>query len=148
MTTQPPTLSKMPRTSRRTSTKKTRPQLKTNKLKTTPSLSHQLIQRTKDQSANCFSPTGALLESKVITVPISIQNSAGSSSREAEQSTAVRTGGVPCCIQRFATTHTSLGPATRLDAKNVTLKIIKCQGTKPRIMVTSLFYGRNKSKNR
>jgi hypothetical protein len=123
MTTQPPTLSNMYITLRTTPMRRIHPQLKTNKLKTTPSLSRQLIQRTKDQSANCFSTTGALLESKVRTAPSSIQNSAESSSKEAEQSTAVRTGGVPCCIQRFATTHTCLGPATRLDAKNVTSKI-------------------------
>jgi hypothetical protein len=88
------------------------------------------------------------MESKVRIAHINILNNAESSSREAEQSTDVRTGGVPCCIQESATTHTSLGPASRLDAKNDIPKIIKLQRTEQRIMVTSLFYGRNRSKNR
>ena len=151
MTTPPPTLSNIHKTPRGISTKKTQPQSKNNQHKTamvTPSLSHLLIQTTQDKSASCFLTTGALLESRVWIAPISILNSAGSSSREAEQSMDVRTGSVPCCIQRSATTHTSLGPATRLDVKNVTPKITKLQRTEQRIVMISLFYGRNKSKNR
>jgi len=128
--------------------KKTQPQ-KNNKHKTVmKAFSPSHLQRTQDLSANCSLTTGAQLVSRVRIAPISILNSAGSSSREDEQSMDVRTGGVPCYIQRFAITCTSLGPATRLDAKNDTPKITKLQRTEQRIVTISLFYGRNKSKNR
>jgi hypothetical protein len=110
--------------------------------------SHWLIKKTQDQSASCFSITGALLESSVRSALISILSSAESSSREAEQSIDVRTGSARSCIQRFATTHTSLGPASRLDARNDTPKINKHRRTKQRITTTSLFYGRHKFRNR
>ena len=130
--------------------KRAPPQSKKNKHKTvleTSSLSHQL-QKIQDQSANCFSTTSALQESRVRSAPISILSSAGSSSREAEQSMDVRTGSAHSFIQRSATTHTSLGPASRLDARNDTPKITKHQRTEQRIATTSLFYGRHKSRNR
>jgi hypothetical protein len=114
----------------------------------TVQVNQRLIVRTTDQSANCFSKTDVRLESRVRSAHIIIPNNVGGSFREVEQSMDVKIGTVTCCIQKSATTGTSLDPVIGLDAKKDTPRINKCQRKKLMFRIASLFYGRNKSKSR
>ena len=104
-------------------------------------------QRTTDQHVSCSSKTGALLELKAWNAHISIPSSVASSFKGDELNMDVRTGSVICYIQRSAGTHTSLDPATgpgvKRDTPGISNKLRKGQK-----MVTSLFYGKSKSRNK
>jgi hypothetical protein len=105
-------------------------------------------QRTTDQHASCSLKTGARLVSRARSAHISIPSNVANFFKGVGQNMDARTGCVICCIQGSAGTHTSLDPATGWGAKRDTPGIGNNLRKGLKTMVTSLFYGRSKSRNK